>query len=98
MGVQADVKAAIEGGRDDLIRVLAEHRLLPAAVERSGEAGSSLLGKRKAPTVRLERDGEAGVVDRQTTVRVVDALGLDSASACEQVEAEIRDHPAWNGS
>ena len=93
MGAQADVKEAVERSRDDLVAVLAEHHLVPVAVDRGG--GSSLLGKRTAPTVRLERDGESGAVDRQTTVRVVDALALESAEAVEAVREEVESHDAW---
>lgn len=94
MAVQADVKAALEGDRDELIRVLAQYRLVPSVVDRGG--GSSLLGKQAAPTVKLEAQSEeTGTVDRQTTVRVVDALGLDSADACDAIADEVRSHDAW---
>lgn len=94
MAVQADVKAALDGDRDDLIATLAAHRLLPVVVDRGG--GSSLLGKTTAPTVKLEaQSDETGTVDRQTTVLVVDALGLDSEAACEDAREEIRAHEAW---
>lgn len=94
MAVQADVKAALEADRDDLIRTLAEYRLLPTVVDRGG--GSNLLGKSASPTVKLEAQSEeTGTVDRQTTVRVVDALGLDSEDACEAVAEEVRSHDAW---
>lgn len=94
MAVQADVKAALEGDRDDLIRTLAAYRLVPTVVDRGG--GSSLLGKSAAPTVTLEaRSEETGTVDRQTTVRVVDTLGLDSEADCEAVADEVQSHDAW---
>lgn len=94
MAVQADVKTALQGDRDELIRVLAEHRLLPTVVDRGG--GSSLLSNSTSPTITLEAQSEAtGTVDRQTTVRVVDELGLDSTDACESVAEEIRAHDAW---
>jgi hypothetical protein len=94
MAVQADVKAALDGDRDDLIRVLAEYRLLPSVVARG--TGSTLLGKSTAPTISLDPPSdETGTVDRQTTVRVVDALGLDSQAACEAAREEIRAHDAW---
>jgi len=97
MGAHADVKAAIDHGREDLVEVLAEHHLLPTAVERPGEAETGLLGRPRAPTIRFERDGSAGAIDRQTTVQVVDVLGLDSTDACEAARDEIRSHPAWDG-
>lgn len=88
MGVQADVTAALAGDREDLIRVLADHELVPVVVDRGG--GSSLLGKKASPSIKLEpQSDETGTIDRQTTVRVVDALGLDSAEACEAVREEI---------
>lgn len=94
MGLQADLKDAIDEGRDDLIQVLAEHRIVPTVVERSG--GSSLLGKTTAPIIRLDSaDRGTSVVDRQTTAHVVDALGLDSEEDCERVRDEIGTHSAW---
>lgn len=94
MAVQADVKAALGGDRGDLIRTLAEHRLVPTVVDRGG--GSSLLGRRTSPAIKLEaQSDETGTVDRQTTVRVVDALELHSAEACESVAEEVRSHDAW---
>lgn len=95
MAVQADVKAALDGGRSDLIRVLADYSLLPTVVDRG--TGSSLLGKSTAPTVTLDpQSDDTGTIDRQTTVRVVDALGLDSEAACEAAREEIRAHDAWD--
>lgn len=96
MEIQADLKDAIESGRGELIRTLATHGLLPAVVEGSG--GSSLLGRSSSPTFRLEARGSAGGVDRQTTIQVVDALGLDAEADCEAVREEIREHAAWEGS
>ena len=94
MGVQADVATALEDDREALIAALATHRLVPVVVEPGGETG--LLGKRKAATVKLEpRAVDAGTVDRQTTVRVVDVLGLDDEAACEAVREEIETHEAW---
>lgn len=94
MGVQADVATALEGTREDLVQALAANRLVPVVVERGG--GEGLLGKRKAPTIKLEpRSEETGTVDRQTTVRVVDALGLGDEDACEAVRDEIEGHDAW---
>jgi hypothetical protein len=98
MEIQADLKDAIESGRDDLIGVLASHGLLPAVVEGTGSGESSLLGRSSSPTFRLEARGSAGGVDRQTTIQVVDALGLDSEADCEAVREEIREHAAWEGS
>lgn len=93
MGVQADVKTALDGSRADLIRALAEHRLLPTVVE---QGGSDLLGESSAPTIALQPDADgAGSVDRQTTVLIVDELELDSEADCESVREEIRAHEAW---
>lgn len=94
MAVQDDVTTALEGDREDLIHALAANRLVPIVVDRGGE--SALLGKRVAPTIKLKpQSTDAGTVDRQTTARVVDALGLDSEEACEAVREEIEDHEAW---
>ena len=94
MGIQADISEGIDGGRDDLVRALAEHRVLPSVVE--GTGGSGLLGKSRAPTTKLERaDGESAAIDRQTTAKVADTLGIDSEEDCEAVRGEIRGHAAW---
>lgn len=95
MGVQADVKTALDGDRDDLLEALATHRLLPTVVDRGDDGGSGLLGRSSGPTIKLEPAGDAGSLDRQTTVLVVDALGLESEADCEAVQDELTDHPAW---
>lgn len=94
MPVQGDIKAALDGGRADLIRVLAEYQLLPKVVDRDG--GSDLLGESSSPTITLEaQSDETGTVDRQTTALVLDQLGLDSEDACASVREEIESHEAW---
>lgn len=94
MPVQADIKAALDGGRDDLIRVLAEYQLLPTVVDRGG--GSDLLGQSSSPTIKLEaQSDETGTVDRQTTALVLDQLGLDSEDACASVREEVESHDTW---
>jgi hypothetical protein len=96
MPSQTEFTDAIQGGRDELIRTLAKHRILPTVVEGSG--GSGLGGMSRSPTFRLDAaDGSTGVADRQTTTRIVDALGVASESDCETVREEIREHPAWSG-
>jgi hypothetical protein len=96
MGVQADLKDAIEQGREDVVRVLAEYGVVPVAVENTG--GTDLLGKTRAPDFNFERRHEAEserVADRQTRVRMVDALGLRSEEDGERVREEIESHEAW---
>jgi hypothetical protein len=94
MPVQADMKAALEEDRENLIQVLADYRLLPTVVDRDG--GSSLLGESSSPTITLEAQAEDTVtLDRQTTARVVDTLGLDSEAAATAVRDEIESHDAW---
>jgi CBS domain-containing protein len=96
MPTQEAFTDAIEGGRDDLIHTLAEHRILPTVVGNS--SGSGLVGMSTAPTFRLDAEGGAtSVADRQTTTKVVDTLGLSSEADCEAVREEIRTHPAWGG-
>ena len=95
MGAQADIKAALEDGREELIRVLAEHRIQPTPVEQSG--GTSLGGMSTAPGFRFDsEDGETAVADRQTGSAVVDALGVHSEDECAAVREEIADHAAWD--
>lgn len=95
MPIQQDLKDAVDQGRDDVVGVLAAYQVLPVAVESSG---STLLGKSKTPDFTFERETEGEsqqVADRQTRVRVVDALGLRSEADCEQVREEIQDHDGW---
>lgn len=94
MGVQEDIKAALEEGREELIRVLADHRVRPTPVDQSGEI--SLGGMSTAPSFRFETDdGETAVADRQTRSAVVDALGVHAEADCEAVRDEIASHDAW---
>ena len=95
MALQEDVKAALEADREELIRVLAEHRVRPTPDDQSG--GTSLGGLSAAPSFRFEtEDGETAVSDRQTRSAVVDALGVHSEEDCEAVNEEIAAHAAWH--
>lgn len=94
MGIQAEVNDAIDEGRDDLIRVLAEQRILPTVVEQAS-SGSGLLGE-PTPTFGLDpQTDDAGTIDRQTTGDILSALDIDSEEDCESVREEIRNHAAW---
>lgn len=98
MGIQADIKDALTDGREAVIETLATNGVRPTVVDRGGAEGSSLLGKSTTPTFTLETaDGDSGVVDRQTTVRVVDTLDLTSAEDAEAVQDELQRHPDWSG-
>ncbi len=95
MGIQEDLKDAIEAGRDDVVRVLAEHRVLPVTVEYET---SDLLGGSKTPDFEFQRQEESEtehVADRQTRRLVVDSLGMTSEEECEDVQAEIEAHDSW---
>ncbi|PSQ33266.1 hypothetical protein BRD09_01500 [Halobacteriales archaeon SW_10_68_16] len=95
MGIQEDLKDAIEAGREDVVRVLAEHRVLPVTVEYES---SDLLGGSKTPDFEFQRqyESETGhVADRQTRRLVVDTLGMTSEEECEDVQSEIRNHDDW---
>jgi hypothetical protein len=97
MGIQEDLKDAIEQGRNDVVRVLAEYRVLPVTVE-SATRSSDLLGGSKTPDFSFERQYESEtehVAARQTRRLVVDTLGMTSEAECEDVQEEIRDHDSW---
>ncbi|MFB6296927.1 MAG: hypothetical protein ABEH56_00240 [Salinirussus sp.] len=95
MPTQETFTDAIADGRDELVRTLAAHRILPTVVEESG--GSDLPGMSTAPTFRLDAEaGPSDVADRQTTTQVADTLGLASADDCQAVREEIREHSAWS--
>lgn len=95
MGIQEELKDALDEGRDDVVRVLAEHRILPEVAEYET---SDLLGGSTTPDFSFERQQESGsehVADRQTRRLVVDALGMTSEDDCEGVKDEIRNHDSW---
>lgn len=95
MSVQEDVRAVLEEDREELIRVLAEHRVRPTIDDQSG--GASLGGLSAAPSFKFEtEDGEKAITDRQTRSAVVDALGVRSESDCGDVREEIANHAAWD--
>lgn len=96
MAVQEEVKSALEEDREELVRVLAEHRVRPTPDDQSG--GTSLGGLSAAPSFRFEtEDGGKAITDRQTRSAVLDALGVHSEEDCEDVREEIADHAAWSG-
>jgi len=95
MGIQEDLKDAIEEGRDEVVRVLAEHRVLPVTTDYET---SDLLGGSKTPDFSFERQYESEtehVADRQTRRLVVDTLGMTSEGECDDVREEIRSHERW---
>lgn len=95
MPIQEDLKAAIEEGRDEVVRVLAEHRVVPVTVEYET---SDLLGGSKTPDFEFQRQYESEsehVADRQTRRLVVDTLGMTSEEECEDVQEEIKAHDNW---
>ncbi|RLM59814.1 hypothetical protein DVK02_03540 [Halobellus sp. Atlit-31R] len=94
MAVQDEIKDAVDDGRTTLVRVLAEHGVLPTVVE---SGGSNLGGLSASPTFRIETPDGTSVADRQTRSQVVDALGLQSADDCDLIREEIRSHDAWSG-
>ncbi len=95
MTIASELREAMDDGREELIAVLAEHRLVP---ELAGTSSSSLLGDSAVPKFELvsrgERD-EAQHVDRQTGKLVLDTLGVSSEEECESVVEEITGHDAW---
>jgi hypothetical protein len=95
MGIQEDLKNAIEQSRDEVVRVLAEHRVLPVTTDYET---SDLLGGSKTPDFSFERQYESEtehVADRQTRRLVVDALGMTSEADCDDVREEIQNHERW---
>jgi hypothetical protein len=98
MAIQEDLTNAIEQGRDEVVGVLADHRVLPVVVDDPERRSSNLLGQSSALRISLERqEGEESehAADRQTRQRVVDTLGITSEAECEDVRAEIRSHESW---
>ena len=97
MGLKQNLVDAMEQNRDEVVRVLAEHQVLPVVVERKS---SNLLGGSQTPDFSFERatdDGHDSLTDRQTRTMVVDTLQLRTADECEDLREEIRNHPSWGG-
>ena len=95
MGIQEDLKSAIEQSRDEVVRVLAEHRVLPVTTDYET---SDLLGGSKTPDFSFERQYESEtehVAERQTRRLVVDTLGMTSEEECDDVREEIQSHERW---
>lgn len=95
MRIQESLKNAIEEGRDDVVRVLAEHRVVPVTVEYET---SDLLGGSQTTDFELQRQDDSEsehVADRQTRRLVVDTLGMTSEEGCEDVQEEIESHDNW---
>lgn len=100
MGLHSELRDALEEDRSEIVRVLAEHRVLPEQVdEDEGVETASLLGGGKEvldfQLVPDEGTAEDHNVDRQTRKLVVEDLGIDSAENCESVQEEIRSHENW---
>lgn len=97
MDIKQDLVDAMDEGRDEVVRVLAEHRVLPVVVERQS---SNLLGGSQSPDFMFERQSEEAsqpLSDRQTRSMVVDALGLTSEEECDALREEIKNHDHWGG-
>lgn len=95
MGIKQELTAAMDEGREAVVGVLADHRVLPVVVERSS---SDLLGGSQTPDFAFEREADDGsdpLTDRQTRTTVVDTLGLTSEEECETLREEIRNHDNW---
>lgn len=95
MDIKQDLTDAMEEGRGDVVRVLAEHQVLPVVVERQS---SNLMGGSQSPDFMFERQSDEAsqpLSDRQTRSMVVDALGLASEEDCKALQEEIRNHEGW---
>lgn len=94
---QSVIRDAIEAGRDETIKVLAEYKAVPVVDEEAQT--SDLLGGRKKPAFKLEErieDQTPGeTVDRQTRQDVLDLLGIVDREDLSPVQEEIESHEAW---
>jgi len=97
MGLKQDLVDAVDDGRGEVVRVLAEHQVLPVVVERES---SNLLGGSQTADFAFEKatdDGTDPLSDRQTRTMIIDTLGLTAEDECEDVREEIQNHPNWGG-
>ena len=97
MVVQSEIRDAIEAGRAETIRVLAQYKAVPVVDEDAPV--SDLLGGRKKPSFKLEEKGEGETpgetVDRQTRQDVLDLLDIVDEDDLPPVVDEIQSHDAW---
>lgn len=97
MVVQSELRDAIESGRDETIKVLAQYKAVPIVDENAQVSG--LLGGRTKPAFKLEErvEGETPgeTVDRQTRQDVLDLLDIVEADDLPSVVEEIESHDAW---
>lgn len=97
MVVQSELREAIESGREETIRVLAEYKAVPI-VDEEAEV-SNLLGGRKKPSFKIDErhEGSTGAqsVDRQTRQDILDLLGIVEEDDLPPVVEEIESHDAW---
>lgn len=80
--------------RADLIRLCAEHRLVPKQNPwREDEDGNSECRFERRGGYRV---GSATPVFSDATRRaIVEQLGIDSECECERLREEIQEHPKW---
>jgi hypothetical protein len=97
MVVQSELRDAMESGREETIKLLAQYQAVPV-VDESVET-SSLLGGRTKPAFKLVETGEGAepveTVDRQTRQDVLNYLGIDEEEDLPPVKEEIEAHDAW---
>jgi hypothetical protein len=101
MGLHSELRDAVENERDDVVRVLASYQAVPVEVDDSEVETANLLGGgSETPDFELEKRGveeseDDHLVDRQTRKLVVEALGVDSAESCADVQDELENHEDW---
>lgn len=100
MGLHTELRDAVDEGHSAVVQVLAEYEALPVEVEDTAVETANLLGGGSTPDFEFERQegveaDEGHTLDRQTRKLAVEALGIDSVDACEEVQEEIRNHEAW---
>ncbi|PSP83042.1 hypothetical protein BRC83_08385 [Halobacteriales archaeon QS_1_68_17] len=100
MGLQSELRDAMDEGYDEVVAVLARHKVVPVEAEAEKVETASLLGGGKEITdFELEERGEdrtmGDVVDRQTRKLTVEALGIETVEDCGKVQDEITSHEEW---
>jgi len=97
MAIKQALTDAMDDGREAVVRVLAEHRVVPVVVERQS---SNLLGRSQRPDFAFETQADEGserLTDRQTRSMLIDTLELASEDDCERLREEIESHDSWGG-
>lgn len=88
------IDAVNADGRDDLIRIFAEYKIVPKKnpMLGSGMAKSEYIIERRGDQKPGGNNHAVGVETRKS---LISDLGINSDKDCKRVREEIKNHPQW---